>query len=253
MLRKYPFFMLWALYLCVCACKKPIQTVVESDVCLRNSTLYYQKKWAAVYSRVNYTDASGAKKTFIIPAYGYFDINFNSTYKLLGDPEPSSGKWSVDKDCNFILTPAVGAAHKYTVKKLTTDSLVISEVAGNVTTTLHYSSFKCPDMNKLAFQWDNIETRSVNYSASGVTNRQISNPKGYIRFNPDAGYVAQNNGAITVGTWGIAPPDCDLILDKGKKTEKSYMVEKLTTDSLKLWYKDTVTKTNYIMIYKKRM
>src|SRR5215217_9395591 len=57
MLKKYPFIMLWALYLCACACKKPIQTVVDSDVCLRNSSLFYQKKWAAIYSRVNYNDA----------------------------------------------------------------------------------------------------------------------------------------------------------------------------------------------------
>ncbi len=252
MLRKYPFFVVWALYLCVCACKKPIQTIVESDVCLRNSTLFYQKKWAAIYSRVNYSDAMGAKKTFIIPAYGYFDIRFNSTYKLLGDPEPANGRWSVDKDCNFVLTPSTGAVRKYTVKKLTPDSLVISETNGNITTTLYYATFKCPDMTRMAYQWDNIETRSVNYNATGVSNRQVTYPKGFMKLNPDASYIAQNNGTITFGTWGIAQPDCDLVFDKGKKWEKSYIVEKLTNDSLKLWYKDTITKTNYLMVFKKK-
>ncbi len=250
MLKKYPFFFVLAMYCCVCACKKPIQTIVESDVCLRNSTLFYQKKWAAIYTRIENLE-SGVKKTTIIPAYGYFNINFNSSYKLFGDTEPTEGRWLVDQNCNFVLNPVKGSQHVYQVKKLTADSLIISERVGSITTTLHFATFKRPDMNDLAYRWDNIETRTVNYDAIGVSNRQIAYPTGYVKFNSDAGYELLSNSLLFKGTWGIAHPDFNLVLDKGKHWEKSYIVEKLTADSLKLWYKDTVAKTNYLMVYKK--
>ena len=250
MLRKYPFFLLLLLCACFSACKKDLKAVANTDICLRNSTLYYQKKWAAIYTRVD-NNETGAKKTTIIPAYGYFSINFNSTYKLFGDTEPAEGKWSVDDNCNFVLKPLKGSQHSYQVKKLTTDSLVISERVGAITTTLHFAAFICPDMNKLEYRWDNVETRTVDYDATGVSNRQINYPAGFIRFNGDAGYELLSNAFAFKGTWGIAQPDCNLVLDKNKRWEKSYIVEKLTADSLKLWYKDTVAKTNYMLVYKK--
>jgi hypothetical protein len=232
------------------SCKKELKVIGDTDICLRNSTLYYQKKWAAIYTRID-NQETGAKKTSILPAYGYFSINFNSTYKLFGDTEPAEGKWLVDDNCNFVLKPVKGVQHTYLVKKLTPDSLIISERVGAITTTLHFATFKCPDMNKLEYRWDNIETRTVNYDANGVSNRKISYPTGYIKFNTDAGYDLVSNTFPFKGTWGIAQPDCNLVLDKGKRWEKSYIVEKLTADSLKLWYKDTVAKTNYLLVYKK--
>jgi len=239
--------------LCTCfsACKKDIKAVGDADICLRNSTLSYQKKWAAIYTRIDNSDATATKKTVIIPAYGYFNINFNATYKLFGDTEPTEGLWSTDENCNFILKPVKGIQHTYRVKKLTPDSLVISERVGAVTTTLHFATFKCPDMNNLEYRWDNIETRTVDYDGLGVSNRQISYPAGYIKFNTDAGYELASNAFLFRGTWGIAQPDCNLVLDKGKRWEKTYIVQKLTADSLKLWYKDTVAKTNYLLVYKK--
>lgn len=252
MLKKYPAFILLLLCVCFSTCKKEIKAVINADICLRNSTLYYQKKWAAVYTRID-NQESGVKKTIIIPAYGYFNINFNSTYKLFGDTEPAEGKWFVDENCNFVLKPLNGAQHSYRVKKLTPDSLVISERVGAITTTLHFATFICPDMNKLEYRWDNIETRTVNYDSAGVSNRQISHPAGYIKFNTDAGYELVSNAFLFKGTWGIAQPHCNLVLDKNKRWEKSYIVEKLTADSLKLWYKDTVAKTNYLLVYKKHL
>nr|WP_294791499.1 hypothetical protein [uncultured Mucilaginibacter sp.] len=251
MQRKFPFFLLLLMCVCFSACKKEIKAIPDADICLRNSTLYYQKKWAAIYTRIDNSETGAAKKTVIIPAYGYFNINFNSTYKLFGDTEPAEGKWSVDENCNFVLKPLKGTQHTYQVKKLTPDSLIIAERVGAITTTLHFSTFNCPDMNNLEARWDNVETRTVDYDATGVSNRQINYPTGYIRFNTDAGYELVSNGFPFKGTWGIAQPDCNLILDKGKRWEKSYIVEKLTADSLKLWYKDTVAKTNYLLVYKK--
>ncbi len=250
MLSKYHFFALVLLCVGFSACKKELKTVAETDICLRNSTLYYQKKWAAIYTRTDNED-TGVKKTTIIPAYGYFNINFNATYKLWGDTEPTEGKWLVDDNCNFVLKPVKGVQHTYKVKKLTPDSLVITERVGSVTTTLHFATFNCPNMSNLEYRWDNIETRTVDYDATGVSNRQVSNPTGYIKFNTDAGYELLSNAATFKGTWGIAQPDCNLILDKGKRWEKTYIVQKLTADSLKLWYKDTVAKTNYLLVYKK--
>lgn len=251
MQRKYPFFLLVLLCVCFCACRKELQAVAGADICLRNSTVYYQKKWTAIYNRIENTDVAGSKKTIIIPSYGYFSINFNATYKMYGDTEPTEGKWFVDKDCNFILTPNAGIAHKYTVKKLTADSLIISETVGSITNTLHFATFKCPEMNALEYQWDNVATTTVKYDATGISNRQISYPTGYIKFNTDAGYNLMSNGALFKGTWGITQPDCNLVLDKNKAWQKSYIVEKLSADSLKLWYKDTVAKTNYLLVYKK--
>jgi len=253
MLRKYPAFLLLALCASFSACKKPIQTVLDSDICLRNSTVYYQKKWAAVYTRIENNEVPGVKKTFIVPANGYFSVNFNATYKLFGDPEPTSGKWSIDKDCNFVLTPTAGLSHKYAVRKLTADSLVISETVGAVTSTMHYATYACHDMNNLIYQWDNVATYTVKYNATGATDRQANYPTGFIKFNADAGYNLTSNSIALKGTWGIAQPDCNLVLDKNKAWEKSYIIEKLTADSLKLWYKDTVSKTNYLLLYKKHL
>jgi len=250
MLKRKNVFLLVLLCVCFSACKKELKAVVEADICLRNSTLYYQKKWAAVYSRID-NQETGAKKTTIIPAYGYFNINFNTTYKLFGDTEPTEGKWAVDDNCNFVLKPLKGVSHTYQVKKLTADSLVISERVGTITTTLHFATASCPNMNNLEYRWDNIETHTVDYDATGVSNRQVSYPTGYLKFNTDAGYELQSSTFLFKGTWGIAQPDCNLVLDKNKRWEKSYIVEKLTADSLKLWYKDTVAKTNYLIVYKK--
>ena len=250
MRRKYPLFLLFLLCICFSVCKKEIKAVTDADVCLRNTTLYYQKKWAAVYTRIE-NQESGVKKTTIIPAYGYFNINFNTTYKLFGDLEPTEGKWLIDDNCNFVLKPLKGTQHTYQVKKLTPDSLVISERVGATTTTLHFATFICPDMNKLEYRWDNVETRTVDYDAAGVSNRRMGSPLGYVKFNADAGYELASNNLLFKGTWGIAQPDCNLVLDKNKRWEKSYIVEKLTADSLKLWYKDTVAKTNYLLVYKK--
>ena len=252
MTKKYASVLLLLVCVCFSACKKELKAVTNADICLRNSTLYYQQKWAAIYTRIDNQEA-GAKKTTIIPAYGYFNINFNSTYKLFGDTEPAEGKWLVDENCNFVLKPVKGVQHTYQVKKLTSDSLVISERVGTITTTIHFATFKCPEMNNLEYRWDNVETRSVDYDATGVSNRQISYPTGFIRFNGDAGYELVSNAFPFKGTWGIAQPDCNLVLDKGKRWEKSYIVQKLTADSLKLWYKDTVAKTNYLLVYKKHL
>src|SRR4051812_38334209 len=130
MQRKYPFFLLILVCVCFSACKKELKAVADTDICLRNSTLYYQKKWSAIYTQIESTDAGGSKKVFNIPAYGYFNINFNYTYKLFGDTEPTQGKWLVDENCNFILKPVKGVQHTYQVKKLTPDSLIISERIG---------------------------------------------------------------------------------------------------------------------------
>lgn len=249
--KKGAYLLLLFIVICFNACKKEIRSVGDADICLHNSTLNYQKKWAAVFTQIDIYGTTGAKKSTIIPAYGYFSINFNSTYELYTDAEPSKGTWIIDKDCRFVLKAKGSEAHIYTVKKLTVDSLVISETVGNVVNTSHYATFKCPEIMSMEYRWDNVATITVRYGAISIYDAQIKYPTGYIKFNTDATYNLLSNDVPYKGTWGITQPDCILVLDKSRSWEKSYQVQKLTADSLKLWYKDTVAKMNYLLLYKR--
>lgn len=249
------YFLVAACMLLVCSCRKEIK---DTKICLHDSSINYLKRWANVLTRTDYHDDQGnITKSVIVYPNGYFQINSDFTYNLYSDDAPVNGKWNINGNCQFVLNPETMAERKFSVLQLSVDSLTISQIYGNITTTQHYASFTCPNLASLQFRWDNIFTLQASYKDT-VYKTQYLYPGGYFRLNTDASYNvvfgATNNmppPLPTTGTWGIAQPGCLLILDKNKPGERAYDVQKLTADSLVIWRKDTVAKVNFLNHYSK--
>jgi hypothetical protein len=245
-----PGFFLLLVILCVYSCKKG---VTETKICLNNSSVYYLKRWAAVFTRIE-THAPGepTKNTIIYP-HGYFELNLDYTYSLYSDGPPVRGKWSTNDSCQFVLNAHTSTQRKFSVVTLTDDSLTITEYKGSTVYTEHYAKFTCPELTSIAYRWDNVSSWEIPYAGDKPVSHNIYTT-GYLKLNPDASYyifTTTTTNATVSGTWGIASPGCLLVLDKNKSNERSYDVQKLTADSLVIWRKDTVAKVNYLQYYKK--
>lgn len=258
MKREYVFYLFLMAGMLASSCKKEIK---DSEICLHDSSVNYFKRWAAVLTVTEAYNNNGdlIKRTIVHPN-GYFQINSDFTYSLYSDAAPVNGKWSINANCQFVLNANTFKERKFSVIKLSADSLTIRQTENNITTTQHYASFTCPELSSLQFRWDNAFTVQASYSinADTVYGVQYLRPAGYFKLNPDASYnvfVGTVNSAPfpapTNGTWGIAQPGCLLILDKNKPGERSYEVQKLTADSLVIWRKDTIAKVNFLNHYSK--
>jgi hypothetical protein len=260
MKKKFVLYFLLLLSVFAYSCKKELQA---TKICLHDSSVDYLKRWAIVLTETDERDVNGAilKKTIIYPN-GYFQINSDFTYNLYSDGAPVNGKWNINANCQFVLNPNTVSEHKYSVMQLSADSLTIAESTGSTTITQHYASFNCPSLASLEFRWDNAYTLQASYQIDTLSKSQYIYAVGYFKLNADASYnvfvgttpsAGSNVTAAPVinGTWGISQPGCLLILDKNKPNERSYDVERLTTDSLIIWRKDTVIKMNYLQHYSK--
>lgn len=229
------------------SCKKELK---DTKICLHDSSVEYLKRWASVFTQVDTYNVDGTVKnrSYIYP-HGYFQLNIDFTYSLYSDGDPVNGKWSIDDNCMFVLNARTAQEHKFSVIRLSADSLTIKEVTDHATYIQHYASFQCPSLSSLQYRWDNAVTQEASYK-SGVAVHYIY-PVGYFKLNPDASYNVLSNNVALNGTWGIASEGCLLVLDKNKPNERSFDVQKVTADSLIIWRKDTVAKVNYLQYYKK--
>jgi hypothetical protein len=258
MIKKLILYFLIATSLYIGACKKIEK---ETQICLHDSSIDYMKRWAIVSTQIQALSDSGeVKKDVTIYPNGYFQINSDFTYNLYSDDAPVNGKWNINKNCQFVLNPNTEAERRFSVDKLSADSLVISEYANRTLTTQHYAAFTCPSFASIEYRWDNVFTLQTSYNTSTVSAPQLVKTSGYFKLNADASYNVFNasgiNGSapsqqVVNGTWGIAQPGCLLVLDKNKPNEISYDVQKLTTDSLVIWRKDTIAKKNFLQHYSK--
>jgi hypothetical protein len=248
-----PTFFFCALLLAVIlitnSCKKagPL-----AAVCLNNTTVDYLQKWANNFTQTDTYDATGKlQKTSIIHPDGYFQLNGDYSYSFQNDGAPITGKWSVNDSCQLVLNAHTAMELRFTVLKLSSDSLVIRQKNGYTVFTQHYGLFACPALTQLEYRWDNTKTLESFYTGNSITSSIYIYPVGYFTMNPDASYNVVSNNVPYNGTWGIVQPGCKLVLDKGKAAERSFDIQKLTSDSLVIWRKDTAAKVNYFQYYKR--
>ncbi|MFD2874576.1 hypothetical protein ACFS5N_18980 [Mucilaginibacter ximonensis] len=227
-----------------------------TGVCLHNSSIDYQKRWAIKSTRIQTYDANHKLVSNVVTQpNGYFEINADFTYYIYSDDAPVKGKWSINGNCQFVLNPGTSRERAFEVTQLSDDSLTLQQTSGLTVITQKYRVFKCPSLASLQFRWDLTFTTQSPYGVDTVFRNLIVPEAGYFRLYADASYdlvLAGNPPPPPVtGTWGIANPGCVLILDKNKPNERSYEIQKLNTDSLVIWRKDTTAKQNYLRHYAK--
>ena len=234
----------------IASCVKPPEAIDN----LKNSCLYddktdYFKKWANSFTEVITTDENGAVHSKTIYPLGYFWINSDGTYRTLSNFAPKTGKWDVTDSCKFVLDPGRFNKREFDVVKLTADSLVLSRKQGKTVYIQHYAAFNCFDISKIITTWDNTETEIQYYNDTTYYSNSIF-PVGYFKLEANTNYSRLSNGNYLDGKWSV-DGECHLVLDKGKDLERAFEVQKLTTDSLVIWRKDTVAHANYLQKYVK--
>jgi hypothetical protein len=229
------------------------QTAIDDlkKSCLYDDKVDYFKRWANTFTEIDTYNAAGAieSRAFIHPI-GYFQLNSNSTYNVLSDNVPLSGAWDITDSCQLVLDPKAPLERKFDVLKLTNDSLTLRRKAGNKLYTQHYVAYKCPTLAQLQKRWDNTYINVENYDATGVTGSYTIYPIGFFQLNADASYNRVSDGVSLDGIWSITD-GCQLMLDKGTSLERSFEIQRVTTDSLTIWRKDQATQTNYLQNYVK--
>ncbi|MBC7398783.1 MAG: hypothetical protein H7289_02470 [Mucilaginibacter sp.] len=256
-MKKYIFFGLILLATVgLSSCKKEIKS---TDICLHDSSIDYMKRWGILTIQTDVFETTGAVKSRkVIYPNGYFQINSDFTYNLFSDDAPVNGKWNINKACEFVLNPSTNKERKFAVIELSDDTLILRQTVGHTTITQRYAAFKCPNLASLQFRWDNAFTLQAPYGTDTVFKTVRLKQSGYFKLNTDASYnliLGAFNGVPApppaTGSWGIAQPGCLMVLDKNKTNERSYEVQKVNTDSLVIWQKDTVKKLNQLRYYSK--
>ncbi|MFD2148224.1 hypothetical protein [Mucilaginibacter antarcticus] len=239
------------------SCRKEVRT---TDICLHDSSIDYMKRWSIKNYQTDVVDASGKllSHSMVYPN-GYFQINSNYSYNLFSDDAPFNGTWSINKNCEFVLNSGGFRERRFTVVKLSDDSLILHQKIGQTTVIQRYAAFKCPTSGSLIARWDMAFTLQRPYGIDTVYKSEFVKQSGYFRLNPDASYNVVFNSLTpgtppappVNGTWGVAQPGCLLVLDKNKTNERSFEVQKVNADSLVIWRKDTVNNLNLSRHYSK--
>lgn len=232
-----------------------------TGICLHNSSIDYQKRWAFESNTVDvYNTNKKLLSSTVTHADGYFEINADFTYYIYSDPAPVKGKWDINKNCQFVLNPRTSKERDFEVVQLSNDSLVLRQNNGLTVITQKYKAFKCPSLASLRFRWDAMFTMQSRYGVDSVSKSELIPDAGYLKLNADASYnvvsvnplsTTQAPPPMVTGTWGITNPGCALVLDKNKPNERTYEIQKLTTDSLVVWRKDTLYKLNMLRHFAK--
>ena len=115
----------------------------------------------------------------------------------------------------------------------------------------HYIADKCPSLTLLEQQWDNTYTSEQSYNSTSVFNTVLIYPVGFFKLNSDFSYNVLSDGVPENGPWELDPVGCKLVLDKGNGNQRAFDIQKITTDTLVIWRKDTVAQINYQQHYLK--
>jgi hypothetical protein len=225
----------------------------STDICLHDSSIDYMKRWSIKSYQTDVLDANGGlvSRSIVYPN-GYFQINSNYSYNLFSDDVPFIGKWSINRNCEFVLNANTFRERRFTVEHLSNDSLTLMQKVGRTLITQKYAAFKCPTFSSLIARWDMAFTLQIPYGIDTTYKSEYIKQSGFFRLNPDASYNVVFNSLIpgtpppppVNGTWGVAQPGCLVVLDKNKTNERSFEVQKVNADSLVIWRKDTVNKLN---------
>jgi len=234
------------------SCTKPLDAVdTLKKSCLYSDKIDYFKKWANTFTEIDtYSEAGTLVQSSKIYPIGYFKLNNDMSYNVFSDGVPQNGAWDINSNCQLVIDSNRSTQHDFQVLSLTNDSLTIRRKAGNQVYTQHYITYKCPDPAQLEKQWENTITVESYYDNLDIYLVQYIYPVGYFRLNADMSYNVLSNGVAQDGSWTIDPSSCRIVLDKGVPAERAFDIQKLTTDSLTIWRKDTVKHINYLQHYK---
>ena len=234
----------------VSSCLKSNEAIDDlKKSCLYDSEKDYFNKWANVFTVIE-TKVGSTISTETIYPIGYFHLSNDGTYSRMSNGVPLSGNWDVSDSCKLVLDPQNSLKREFDVVKLTLDSLTLKRTDGNVTYTQHYVAFHCFDQSQLIQQWDNTVIIEEPYNGENTYPSSTIYPDGYFTLNANKTYDRLSNGVFLAGSW-MVNNDCKLVLDKGTNIERAFDIQKLTTDSLIIWRKDTVAHVNYLQKYVK--
>lgn len=235
----------------VSSCTKSVDAIETlKKSCLYNDKIDYFKRWSNTFTKIDtYTAGGQIQQSDEIYPIGYFKLNSDMTYNVFSDGVPQVGTWDLNSNCQLVLDSNKSNQRNFDVVSLTPDSLTIRRKSGNTVYTQHYRTFTCPNFAGLEAQWDNTVTYYEHYLDDRITYTEADNPLGYFRLNTDMTYNVLSNGVPQDGPWNIDPQSCKLVLDNGMPSQRAFDIQKLTTDSLAIWRKDTVKKINYLQYY----
>ena len=110
----------------------------------------------------------------------------------------------------------------------------------------------CFEIKKLAQRWKNAH---IAVQAYGINNKVLES----YNLHPEGIFTLMNNGSYKVisddipldGKWQIDYPGCKLTLDNGTNKQRTFVIEKLSNDSLVISRKDTLGMVIYTQHYKR--
>ncbi|MDB5146689.1 MAG: hypothetical protein JWQ57_709 [Mucilaginibacter sp.] len=217
---------------------------------------YLEKKWINAYTEEDTysSDGSTVTGTTTIHPIGFFELNSDSTYRVVSNNVPLNGKWKANSSfCELTLDTGTSRQRTFEIVKANDDSLVIRRKEGNVAYIQHYAAYKCPTLAQLEQTWDNIDIR-IDYVTNGsFSGSSYVYPIGYFRLNANATYNVDSNGVPLDGSWQLLDQShgCPLVLDAGTSIQRSFDVTQITGDSLTIYREDLSNGAAYIQRYKK--
>jgi hypothetical protein len=135
-LKSTYFFIICVLMLSIYSCKKHTTAPCIDLTLLENN-------WTnASIVEQSYNSSNVITGTSVVYPTGTFTLNSNGSYNVVSDGVPLNGVWEISKaNCDLVLDVNTSSQRYFTVKKLTTDSLVISRTDSTnmIIYTQHYS------------------------------------------------------------------------------------------------------------------
>jgi len=217
---------------------------------------YMVKKWVNTYIQQDNYSSDGATvvSSNLIYPIGFFELNSDSTYRVVSNNVPLNGKWSMNIDkCDLTLDAGTSLARTFEIVKASADSLIIRRKAGNVAYIQHYKAYNCPTLAQLEQQWDNIDIRTDYVTNGTLSGSNYIYPTGYFKLNANLSYNVLSSGATLDGSWLLLDQShgCPLVLDQATSLERSFDIIKITSDSLTIYREDIINQSAYTQRYKK--
>lgn len=232
----------------------------QSKSCVTLPSIEHQ--WNNTYTIIkNYTGTNTITKTNTIYPIGYFKINSNKTYNVLSNSVPLNGTWLIDSlNCQLTLDKGKSLQRSFNITLVTNDSLTIvrKDTINKLIYEQHYAIKitppTCVRVSSIEYQWNNTYTEIATYHGKdSITSKSIIYPIGYFKINTNNTYNILSNGVPNNGKWLINSQNCQLTLDKGTASERSFVISTVTVDSLTITRKDTVNKIIYTQHYIKNI
>lgn len=215
---------------------------------------YMVKKWVNTFTEEDTYNSDGSivTGTTIIHPIGFFELNSDSTYRVVSDNVPLNGKWKMNTDlCELTLDTGTSRQRTFEIVRADKDSLIIRRKDGNVAYIQHYKAYTCPTLAQLEQTWDNIDIRTDYVSNGTFSGSNFIYPVGYFALNANATYNVLSNGVPQTGPWQLLDQShgCPLVLDPGTSLQRSFDITQITSDSLTIYREDLTNSAAYTQRY----